>query len=60
MARWLRIKDPRLSGGRFVLPFFDGDEPLFTLRGSYREEDFGGGVVTKVEKNPLAFDHGLT
>ena len=29
-----------------------------TLSGKYRPEEFGGGTVTFVQENPLAFDHG--
>ena len=28
------------------------------MRGKYREEELGAGVVTSVDENPLAFDHG--
>ncbi len=67
-ARWLRLVVPKFKNGSFVLPFYDlaGTEvdaqdkvrALFTIRGKYREDGFGGYVVTSVEKNPLAFDHG--
>lgn len=57
-AKWLRVVLPTIVGGRFTLPFYDGEEHLFTLTGSYEESDFGGGVVTSINPNPLAFDHG--
>ena len=58
MAKWLRIEYPMVGNGCFDIPFYDGEERLFTLRGKYKPEEFGGGTVTEVEENPLAFDHG--
>ena len=57
-AKWLRVKQPEVSRGSFRLPFFEGDRQVFSLTGTYREEDFGGGTVLHVDENPLAFDHG--
>ena len=57
MAKWLRVETPTISHSRFYLPFYDGDRLEFCLSGAYREEDLGGGTVTFVEENPLAFDH---
>ena len=57
MAKWLRVETPTISHYRFYLPFYDGDKLEFCLSGAYREEDFGGGTVSFVEENPLAFDH---
>ena len=64
-ARWMRIElplvgTPLLDGSGllgFSLPFRDGDQELFTLRGVYRPSVFGGGEVVQVDPNPLAFDH---
>lgn len=58
MARWLKVKNPIIAGGRFSLPFYDGETHLFTLSGKGRQIPFGGGVVDAIEENPLAFDHG--
>lgn len=55
-AKWLRIKMPTMGEGEFNLPFYDGKKRLFSVRGKYKEGLFGG-TVTKIEKNPLAFDH---
>lgn len=57
-AKWLRVEYPTIGGGRFNLPFKDGEKSVFTVSGTYADEDFGGGRVTKVNDNPLAFDHG--
>ena len=57
-AKWLRIEFPTVGGGVFTIPFYEDGKQLFTLRGKYREEEFGGGVVTQIDENPLAFDHG--
>ena len=56
-AKWLVVKSPMMGYGRFYLPFHDGEKLEFCLSGTYREEDLGGGTVTSVEPNPLAFDH---
>ncbi len=56
-AKWLVVKSPTMSHGRFYLPFHDGDNLEFCLSGTYREEYLGGGTVTSVEPSPLAFDH---
>ena len=66
-ARWMRIEDPvfdvPVPGGDpsrvrgFHLSFFDGTEPVCTLRGTYEPGEFDGGRVLSVEPNPLAFDH---
>lgn len=58
MAKWLRLETPTIDHSRFYLPFYDGDQLAFCLSGAYREADLGGGTVTFVEENPLAFDHG--
>ena len=58
-AQWLRIKSPIIGNGRFSLPFYDGEKRVFTLAGTYRTEEFGGGTVTSVSENPLAFDHAV-
>lgn len=58
MARWMRVESPSIRNGRFHIPFYDGGRNVFTLSGKYREEDVGGGTVTDVDDNPLAFDHG--
>lgn len=58
-AKWLRIKSPMMGDGRFSLPFYDGETIVFTLSGTYRAEDFGGGTITSVCENPLAFDHAV-
>lgn len=55
-AKWLRIKQPTIGDGEFNLPFYDGDSHLFTIHGQFEEGLFGGNV-TKVDRNPLAFDH---
>lgn len=57
-AKWLRIEYPTVGGGVFAIPFYEDGKQIFTLRGKYREEEFGGGVVTQIDENPLAFDHG--
>ena len=56
-AKWLLLKSPTIGHGRFYLPFHEDGKLAFCLTGSYREEDLGGGTVTLVEDNPLAFDH---
>ena len=56
-AQWLRVETPTFDKGRFSLPFKDGNRSVFTLRGAYEPSEFDGGRVTKVEENPLAFDH---
>ena len=56
LARWLCVKSPSMNSGRFYLPFYDGDKLEFCLSGSYRDEEFGGTVLS-VNDNPLAFDH---
>lgn len=56
-AKWLRVELPMMGNGRFSLPFYDGERLAFTLTGSYRAEEFGGGTITSVCENPLAFDH---
>ena len=56
-AKWMRVEFGELGGGRFALPFTDGGRTLFTLSGTYRPEEFGGGTVLAVKKTPLAFDH---
>ncbi len=56
-ARWLRVERPTVGNGRFNLTFKDGDETPFALSGAYEPSDFGGGTITCVERNPLAFDH---
>ena len=58
MAKWLRIEYPLIGNGAFTIPFYEDGRPLFTLRGKYREEGLGAGVVTSIDENPLAFDHG--
>lgn len=57
-AKWLRIEYPTVGDGVFNIPFYENGEKLFILRGKYREEEFGGGTVTQIDENPLAFDHG--
>lgn len=57
-AKWLRIEYPTVGDGVFNIPFYENGEKLFILRGKYREEAFGGGTVTQIDENPLAFDHG--
>ena len=57
-AKWLRIEHPTVGDGVFNIPFYENGEKLFTLHGKYREEEFGGGTVTQIDENPLAFDHG--
>ena len=57
-AKWLRAECPSFRNGSFSIPFFDGEKKVFTLSGEYRPEEFGGGTVTFVQENPLAFDHG--
>lgn len=57
-ARWLRLKAPTINGGHFNLPFYDGNENVFTISGTYQMEDLGGGTVDTIKDNPLAFDHG--
>lgn len=57
-AEWLRVESPVFRDGMFVLPFSRGPKALFTVRGTYRDEELGGGTVTGLEENPLAFDHG--
>ncbi|MGN0833081.1 MAG: NUDIX domain-containing protein [Kiritimatiellia bacterium] len=56
-ARWLTVKSPTIGYGRFYLPFYDAGKLAFSLTGTYREEDLGGGTVMSVDDNPLAFDH---
>lgn len=56
-ATWLRLASPVMADGRFSLPFYDGARHLFTLTGTYRAEALGGGTITSVNENPLAFDH---
>lgn len=56
-AKWLRIENPSVRDGRFRLPFYDGEKALFVIEGRYRPADLGGGTVTAVKANPLAFDH---
>ena len=43
------------SDGRTNTP--GSPQLAFCLTGTYREEDLGGGTVTSVDDNPLAFDH---
>ena len=57
-ARWFRIEDPQIADGRFRLPFREDGQESFVLSGSYQPLEFGGGTVTRVDANPLAFDHG--
>lgn len=57
-AKWLRVENPVVRDSQFMLPFFDGEDNIFTLKGEYVGNDIGGGTVTNIEKNPLAFDHG--
>ena len=59
-AEWLRIENPEIGAGHFSIPFCAplSSEPLFTLSGSYQDEELGGGRVLAVDDNPLAFDHG--
>lgn len=56
-AKWLRVETPKFADSRFYMPFYDGDKLAFSLSGTYREDDFGGGTVLAVDENPLAFDH---
>jgi len=56
-AMWLRIVDPKVSGGRFELPFFRDGRRLFSLRGRYEGGEFGDATITEVAGNELAFDH---
>lgn len=55
-AKWLRIKSPTVGDGAFDIPFYDGGKRVFSVKGRY-EEGLFGGTVSKIEKNPLAFDH---
>lgn len=57
VAKWLRVEYPTIGGGKFSLPFYDEGKLAFVLKGEYRQEEFGGGTVTQVHANPLAFDH---
>lgn len=57
-AKWLRVVSPVVADGRFELPFHADGKPLFTVSGTYVPEELGGGTVTSVDPNPLAFDHG--
>ncbi|MBS7285774.1 MAG: NUDIX hydrolase [Kiritimatiellae bacterium] len=61
LTRWLLLKSPIIENGRFNLPFYDttsgAAQMAFTLAGTYREEDIGGGKVLTVDENSLAFDH---
>lgn len=56
-AKWFRVENPTVTGGRFELPFYADGELAFVLKGEYQEEEFVGGTVTQVSENPLAFDH---
>ncbi len=57
-AKWLTLKSPIIANGQFSLSFYDGDRLEFKLTGSYKDQDIGGATVEKIDKNPLAFDHG--
>lgn len=58
MAKWFRVENPTMGDGVFSLPFHEDGRECFTLCGEYEPAEFGGGTVTRVDENPLAFDHG--
>lgn len=57
-AKWFRVEFRTAGESSFELSFSDGAEETFNVVGRYRQDDFGGGTVTEVADNMLAFDHG--
>lgn len=56
-AKWFRVENPVIAGGKFNLPFYEDGKNVFSLRGECVHEDLCGGHIVSVEENTLAFDH---